>query len=145
MPHRQLGYHPKIIAEPLDGTRVTATTHTITAPSSEPGFCMNSTDSPDTNEDDYSFKAATEDTEEAGTIAGGKSSVSFYCKDFGGYCQVRVRLKKGAATVFEVTQSIPTDANSNHCADAWDGNVGNNRGRYPIVVSAAFQGCDIIL
>lgn len=123
------GQQMKIITEPVDGTRVTGVTYTITSCSDEPGFCMNSGATPGTDDNDYSFKAASEDTEEAGTIAGGKASVDFYCKDFGGYCDVKITLKKATDTVFEITRGIPSDTkNGNNCADHWPGDVGPGAG-----------------
>jgi len=90
---------------------------------------MNSGATPGTNDNDYSFKSASEDTEEAGTIASGKASVDFYCKDFGGYCDIRITLKKGTDTVFEITRGIPSDTkNGNNCADHWPGDVGPGAG-----------------
>jgi hypothetical protein len=113
-----------LVTEPADGNEVTGAEYTITACSDEPGFCMNSTAVPDTNDDDYSFNATAEDKTETVGVGDGRSVVAFYCKDFGGYCTVRTRVKKGANTIFEFTRTIPSDGNNNHCGDAWAGNKG---------------------
>ena len=121
------GQQMKLITEPADGTAITTAVYTVTSCSDEAGFCMNSGALPDTADNDYSFQAASEDTEENGTVSGGKASVNFYCKDYGGYSTVNVALKKGADTVLEIARGIPSDTNpagGNHCADHWPGDKG---------------------
>ena len=107
------------------GSNITSVEFRITAPSDEPGFCMNSSDSPDTDDDDYSFLAAAEDRgPKTVTVSDNKAVQEFYCKDFGGYCTVQAVFKKGDVEVITIQRSIPRDGNANCVADTWPGNTG---------------------
>ena len=97
---------------------VDAITFEILETTAIPGFCMNSASGE--TDDDYSFSASEDDRGPVqGTVSGNVCTVPFYCKDFGGWCRVRVALQSGGAEVFSQTLTIPRDENGNKIADAW--------------------------
>ncbi|NIA15997.1 MAG: hypothetical protein GWP08_18185, partial [Nitrospiraceae bacterium] len=117
------GQHMKLITEPA-GSPISSVTYTIISSSDEPGFCMNSGATPATDDNDYSFASGSEDTVGIAAPASGKASVDFYCKDFGGYCEVRIALNTVSGIVLQIDRKIPSDADNNYCSDHWSGNIG---------------------
>jgi len=107
------------------GPNITSVEVRITASSDDPGFCMNSSDAPNTDDDDYSFSATAEDRgPKAVTATSGKALQAFYCKDFGGYCTVQAIFKTGTTEVLTIQRRVPRDGNINHVADAYSGDIG---------------------
>jgi len=109
-----------LVAEPADCVFVTSVEYRITMCSDEPGFAMNSDGVPATDDNDYSFQAGAEDTEEIVVPNSGQAEAPFYCKDFGGLCEVEVRLMHGTDLLFQMTRRVPSDVNGNSVSDRWD-------------------------
>jgi len=106
----------KIIAEPVDGSEIDSVELAIQDWTNEIGFCMNAGTQPQV---DYSFDGTGNNALEAATIAGGKATQAFWCKDYGGFCRVKVELKYSVNVRFLCTRSIPIDTNGNRIADCW--------------------------
>jgi hypothetical protein len=71
-------------------------------------------------DDDYSFKELDDDRDEDGAVAGGKTSVEFWAKDYGGQATIDVVGVKGVQSVVLKTLTVPLDKDGDKVADSWE-------------------------
>lgn len=106
------------------GPNITSIAFRIIEPSHEPGFCMNSSDYPDTHDDDYSFSPTAKDRgRHVVDTADGMAVQPLYCKDYGGYCTVQVVFMTDNNGVLTLERKIPRDSNNNDIADVYSGDI----------------------
>jgi len=104
-------------------------TFEITRTTAVTGFCMNSQQHPG-GDDDFSFSAGAGNDKgpKNATINQAVATVPFYCKDFGGYCEIELTCARGTQTVYQTQLEIPKDDNNNEIADAWFYDLWNGTG-----------------
>ena len=102
-------------------------TFKILNPTSYYGFCGNaiatggtSTDDAPNSGADFSFEAAKDTREIAGTIEANRIWAPIYCKDYGAWCQVEITLQKNGVVIGGPTLiTLPLDTNGDKLADSW--------------------------
>jgi len=114
--------HMKLTADAPDC--ISEVRFTIQNVTTRPGFCENKTaptiDSP-TNNQDFSFNPTNNLTTTNITVTAGKAVTDFYCKDYGGRCELVTEYVSTNGTVLITsTIPIPIDENNNGIADAWE-------------------------
>ncbi len=88
------------------------------------GFCGNGDDATHFGtgkDEDFSFEAEGNLREIGGQVADGMVSAPLFCKDYGGWCEIEIVLKKGGqpATSQPVHLTVPLDGNGDQIADLW--------------------------